>query len=538
MRDGLELPLRAWFPDGNRPRPVVLDRWYNTTPPGHDGPETFVGNGYAFAVQAFRDGKGGDVRGEPGTRFSRDDLDGYDTVEWIARQPWCNGQVAITGKSAGGITAFQAATAQPPHLKAIIPQNYGASFGTWGVWGYRANGAVTLAMTANGRAIPSIREAPWDTDRDAYKFLPLRDLDLRARDEESPLWRQYVGRTRWTPDHSFEKVRIPVFLTGGWWDYYPGSALDLWKGLTSNGATPEVRVTIDATQHTSQFPGDGRDYGAGRENVAEASVRWLDYVLRGEGNGVESEPPIKVFTMGVNEWRYYEDWPPSDAPVEEVYLHNSSEDRFGALDLTPPVEEPPSRYVYDPDDPMPTLGGNHSIWFHHTLVPVGSFDHSAHEKRPDVLVFSTDALAADTEVTGPVDVGFWASSDAPDTDWTAILLDVEPDGTPYNVTMGILRARYRRGIYEPPELLTAGKVEKYTLHLMPTSYVFEQGHRIRLHLSSSNFPLWDRNPNTGGHIATETCTRPAHQTVYHDRERPSHLLLPVVSGAIPGPSPQ
>ena len=438
----------------------------------------------------------------------------------------------MTGKSAGGITAFEAATARPPHLKAIIPQNYGASVGTWGVWGYRANGAVTLAMTANSRAIPSIRQPPWDTDRDAYKFLPLRDLDLHARGEESPLWNKYVTQTRWTPDYRFEKVRIPVFLTAGWWDYYAGSAFDLWLGLKRNGATPEVRITIDATQHISQFPKDGRDYGEGRENIAEASVRWLDYVLKGQENGLEDEPPIKVFTMGANKWQHYDNWPPSDSVATRVYLHNTGGDRFGTLDPTPPGREPPSAYLYDPDDPVPTLGGNHSIWFHHALVPVGSFDHSAHEKRLDVLVFSSNVLESDTEVTGPVEVRFWAASDAPDTDWTAILLDVGPDGRPYNVTMGIVRARYRHGIYNPPELLTPGKIENYTLHLMPTSYVFKKGHRIRLSLSSSNFPLWDRNTNTGGDIATETRTRVAQQRIYHDQDHPSHLLLPVVSGGI------
>jgi len=534
MRDGLELPLKAWFPDGEGPWPVVLCRWYNTHPPGHLGESTFVANGYAFVVQAFRDGKGGDERGEPGTRFTRDDLDGYDTVEWIAAQPWCNGQVAMTGKSAGGITAFQAATAQPPHLKAIIPQNYGASFGTWGVWGYRASGAVTLAMTAHSRAIPDIQDPPWDTDRAAYKFLPLLELDLQGRGEVSPLWRQYVSQTRWTPDGGYRKVRCPVLLTGGWWDYYTGSALGLWAGLRESGATPEVRIIIDATQHVSQFPKDGRDYGDGRQSIAQASVRWLDHVLKGKKNGVEDEPPIKVFTMGANKWQRYDDWPPSGAVMTKAYLHNTGEGRFGTLGSALPGSEPPSEYVYDPDDPVPNLGGNHSVYFHHALVPVGSFDHSAHEQRPDVLVFSSDVLESDTEVTGPVAVRLWAATDAKDTDWTAILLDVEPDGTPYNVTMGIVRARYRHGIYEPPELLTPDKVEEYTLHLMPTSYTFKKGHRIRLYLSSSNFPLWDRNTNTGGDIATETRTQPARQRIYHDQQHPSHLLLPVVTGGIGG----
>ncbi|MFW6146434.1 MAG: CocE/NonD family hydrolase [Planctomycetota bacterium] len=534
MRDGVDLPLRAWVPAGDGPWPVVVVRWYNTTPPGHLGPATFLAGGYAFAVQAFRDGTGDDIRGEPGSRFTRDDLDGYDTVEWIARQPWCDGSVAMTGKSAGGITAWQAATARPPHLKAIIPQNCGGTFGTWGVWGYRANGAVTLAMTANGRAVPDIRQPPWDRSRDAYMALPLIDLDVRATGGQSPLWRTYVTEDRWEPDESYKDVDVPVLLVGGWWDYYAGAAFELWGALRRNRPDNDVRVIVDATQHISEFPPDGRDYGDGVTDVPAASVRWLDGVLSGRGRAADAGA-VRVFTMGTNRWRQYDDWPPSDATVTEVYLRSADGGRVGALDPAAPNAEPPSAYVYDPDDPVPTLGGNHSIWYDHPLVPVGSFDHTPHKRRADVLVFSTDVLDADTEVTGPVTVRLWAASDAPDTDWAAILLDVGPDGRPFNVTMGILRARYRHGMYRPPSPLTPGAIEPYTLHLMPTSYVFKRGHRIRLHISSSNFPLWDRNTNTGGDIATETRTQPACQRIYHDRAHPSCLCLPIVAGGVPAP---
>ncbi len=527
LRDGLDLPLRAWLPAGDGPWPVVLVRWYDTTVPGHLGAATFLADGYAFAVQAFRDGTGDDSRGEPGSRFTRDDVDGYDTVEWIAGQPWCNGQVALTGKSAGGITAWQAATARPPHLVAIIPQNYGGTFGTWGVWGYRANGAVTLAMTANGRAVPDIRKPPWDSERDAWMQLPLIDLDLRATGRQSPLWRAYVTEDRWEPDVGYRKVDVPVLLVAGWWDYYAGAALELWDALHRSRPDNDVRVIIDATQHISEFPPDGREYGDGKTDVPAASVRWLNEVLgRRESSGEAA--PVTVFTMGANRWQRCDDWPPSGATATKLYLRSADGGRVGSLDTAPGGDEPPSEYVYDPDDPVPTLGGNHSIWYYHALVPVGAFDHTAHESRPDVLVFSSEVLEDATEVTGPVRVRFWAASDAPDTDWTAVLLDVGPDGRPFNVTMGILRARYRQGMYRAPALLTPGEVEPCTVELMPTSYVFKRGHRLRLHLSSSNFPLWDRNTNTGGDIATETRTRPARQRIYHDRAHPSHLLVSIV----------
>lgn len=525
-RDGTSLKAHVWFPDGSGPWPVVLQRFYQAGqfPFGRD---RFLSAGYATVHAEIRD-----ADGAIGTRFTRDDLDGYDTVEWISKQTWCNGQVAMYGKSAGGITALAAATARPPHLKAIVPMNNGE---TWR-WGYRAGGAVTLAMAANSRAISDIRKTPWDTDRNVYKFLPLSDLDRHARGKENPLWNQIVENNHWNAFYDgkrlkVENIRIPTLIICGWWDYYTGSAFRCWSTIKRSNPSTDVRVLIGATNHVSQFPPDGRKYPGGREDAAGEAIRWLDYVLKGEQNGVGGEPPIKVFTMGSNKWQRYSSWPPAAKEKErKVYLHNAEKDRFGFLDTMPPGNEPTSAYDYDPDNPVPTLGGNHSIWFHHKLVPVGSFDHSEHEQRSDVLVFSTASLSEDTEVTGPVTLNFWAASDAKDTDWTAILLDVEPDGKPYNVTMGILRARYRNGIFKAQELLTPGAVEQYNLELMPTSYTFKKGHRIRLYLSSSNFPLWDRNPNTGGEIHLETNTQVARQTIYHDSFHPSHLVLPIVAG--------
>ena len=524
MRDGTKLKAHVWLPAGSGPWPVVLQRFYRagSFPFGRD---RFLAAGYATVHHEIRD-----ADGTIGTRFTRDDLDGYDAVEWVAKQSWCDGRVAMYGKSAGGITAFAAATARPPALKAIIPMNNGE---TWR-WGYRANGAVTLAMAANGRAIRSIRDAPWDTDRDAYKVLPLIDLDLNARGGENPLWNQIVKNNEWNDFYAgkrrkVESIQIPTFIIGGWWDYYAGSAFRHWSTIKQRNPSMDVRVLIGATNHVSQFPPDGRSYPGGREDAAGEAIRWLNHVIKGRKNGIGSEPPIRVFTMGANKWQRYSRWPPSGQGTE-FYLRNAEKDRFGILDTTPPGNEPASEYDYDPDNPAPTLGGNHSIWFSHKLVPVGSFDHSAHEDRSDVLVFSTPPLTTDTEVTGAITVNLWAASDAKDTDWTAILLDVQPKGKPYNVTMGILRARYRKGIFKEPELLTPGVVEQYHLELMPTSYLFKKGHRIRLYLSSSNFPLWDRNPNTGGEIHLEKETRVAHQKIYHDSSRPSHLVLPIVSG--------
>ncbi len=523
MRDGLNLKANIWFPEGEGPWPVVLQRFYEAGqfPFGRDN---FLSNGYVTVHAEIRD-----AAGTEGTRFTKDDLDGYDTVEWIAKQSWCNGQVAMYGKSCGGITAFEAATANPPHLKAIIPMNNGE---TW-KWAYRANGAVTLAMAANGRAIADIRNAPWNIDRDAYKFLPLIDLDKHASGKENPLWNQIVENNEWNNFYAgkkieVEKIKIPTFIICGWWDYYAGSSCRHWDIIKRRNPSKDIRLLIGATNHVSRFPSDNRDYGNGCEDPAAEAIRWLDYILKGKNNDIADELPVKIFTMGTNKWQSYPAWPPVKKKTK-FYLRNPKQGRHGFLDVEAPGNEPTSEYFYDPNNPVPTLGGNHSIYFHHKLVPVGSFDHSEHEQRQDVLIFSTAELTEDMEVTGSVEVRFWAATDAKDTDWTAILLDVEPDGKPYNVTMGILRARYRKGIYEPSELLVPNAVEEYTLELMPTSYTFRKKHSIRLYISSSNFPLWDRNPNTGGEIHLEVNTQVARQRIFPNSEYPSYLLLPILN---------
>lgn len=522
MRDGTTLKAHIWLPAGDGPFPVVLQRFYRAGDFPF-GREQFLQAGYATVHAEIRD-----ADGDIGTRFTRDDLDGYDTVEWVAARDWCNGQVAMYGKSAGGITALAAASARPPHLRAIIPMNSGE---TWR-WGYRANGAVTLAMAANGRAVPDIRQPPWGTERDAFMFLPLQDLDLQGRSEENPLWNQMVSNNEWNAFYQQKRLRIeqidvPVLLIGGWWDYYAGSAFRFRSQLLEANPGLEVRVIIGATNHVSRLPADGRQYPGGREDSAAEAIRWLDHVLRDSSNGAAKESPIKVFTMRANRWQQLKRWPPT-AAATRYYLSSNGKGRRGVLSTARPGNESPSRYVYDPQQPVPTLGGNHSLHFQHRLVPVGSYDHSAHESRSDVLVFSTPPLAEAIEVTGNLEMNLWAASDARDTDWTAIVLDVDRAGTPYNVTMGILRARFRNGVYEAPQLLSPGKVEHYRWELMPTSYRFEAGHQIRVYLSSSNFPLWDRNPNTGGHIGRETKTVKAHQSVFHDVNRPSYLSLPIV----------
>jgi putative CocE/NonD family hydrolase len=261
-------------------------------------------------------------------------------------------------------------------------------------------------------------------------------------------------------------------------------------------------------------------------------LRWYDHWLKGLDNGVAGDAPVRIFVMGENVWRDESEWPPRGSRLVPYYLHSAggaaAATAGGALREDPPDAEFPDVYVYDPRDPVPTRGGG-LCCYPNTLFS-GAFDQRDVEARPDVLVFSTPPLATDVEVTGPVSVTLWAASTAPDTDFTAKLVDVDPSGYARNLTDGIIRARYRQGLARP-SLVEPGTPYVYTIDLAGTSNLFRAGHQIRLEISSSNFPRFDRNPNTGHQFGAGSELRPATQTIYHDAARPSHVLLPIVERA-------
>jgi len=276
---------------------------------------------------------------------------------------------------------------------------------------------------------------------------------------------------------------------------------------------------------TSQGTGD-IDFGP--EALIELhalQLRWFDHFLKGADNGVLDEAPVRLFVMGDNRWRDENEWPLARTRYTKVYLHGGSKANTlrgdGRLSLIVPGEEQPDRYIYDSQDPVPTRGGT-------TLgMALGVFDQAKIEEREDVLVYTGDVLAADTEVTGPVSLKLFAASSAPDTDFTAKLVDVRPDGYAQNIAEGVIRARFRESLTSPT-LITPEKVYEYTIDLWATSHVFKAGHRLRLEVSSSNFPRYDRNPNTGHDFGVDTELRSARQTVFHDHRYPSHLVLPVI----------
>jgi putative CocE/NonD family hydrolase len=560
MRDGTELLADIYAPDGPGPWPTLLQRTpYNKAAISPSLAMVDVRRaaraGYAVVIQ--------DVRGRyasPGDfePFANEIDDGYDTVEWVAAQPWSSGRVGMFGNSYVGATQWLAAIARPPHLAAIAPTVTAADYhegwtyqggafelGFSGAWG-ASLALAQLARAADWRADdPAVQRQldALDGLGGAYWTLPLGDLPAT---NDLPAFRDWLTHPdlddywrRWRIADHHGRLDLPAFHTGGWYDIFLGGTLHNYVGMRDGAATPTARaaqrLVIGPWVHFLPFDNKvgelnfGQRAAAGTLDWDGLLLRWLDWTLKGEANGAEDDPPVRYFVMGENRWRAGEHWPPRQAMPIPYYLRSGGRANSlrgdGWLSPIPPGEEPPDSYVYNPRDPVPTRGGGLCCSLVHT--PAGVYDQRPVEERADVLVYSTPPLERAVEATGPVTVTLYAASTAVDTDWTAKLVDVHPNGYAQNLTDGILRARYRHGP-ERAEALTPGAIERYTLDLWATSNVFLPGHRLRVEISSSNFPRFDRNPNTGRPAASEADLQPAFQTVFHDGDRPSHITLTVI----------
>lgn len=316
----------------------------------------------------------------------------------------------------------------------------------------------------------------------------------------------YAGR--------FNKISIPVYCMAGWQDYYAGAAFESYLALAEPGISPDVRVRIGDHGHS------------GAPDFTE-TIRWLDYHLKGIDAGIKDEPPVKI-QVRHGRWRMEDQWPLNGTKFTDYYLSSPDGSRLGALITRRPGTEQPTQYRYDPADPVPTLGANGSHESVPGLIEVGPVDQRPNERRQDVLVYSTPELEQDTEIIGPVEARLFAASSARDTDFTIKLIDVYPDGRSLNVTEGIVRARFRDSIWEEPSLIEPGKIYEYKIELLPIAIIFKKGHRVRIHVSSSSWPLWDRNQNTGNPIGMDAEMIVARQTIYHDDEHPSRIILPII----------
>ena len=356
-----------------------------------------------------------------------------------------------------------------------------------------------------------------------------------------PFWKDWIRNPTYSDDWAaanletrWNEITVPALIMGGWYDIFITGSFSSFNGLRVNGRTPQARkskLIVGPWPHAlSQSTRTGDvDFGAASMvdlNLLE--LQWLDHWLKDADNGITDGPPLRLFIMGTNQWRDEHEWPLARTSWQKWHLHSAGNAGTlrgdGALSADAPAGEPPDHFVYDPLYPVQTLGGN---TFSPPTIPWGPYDQRPAEMRTDVLCYTSDPLEADIEVTGPVKAVIYASTDAPDTDWTAKLVDVSPTGYAKNLCDGIIRARYRESLSEPT-LLEPGTVYEYEIDLAVTANVFLKGHCIRVDISSSNFPRFDRNPNTGHRFGMDAETRPARQTVHHSTAHPSHILLPVI----------
>lgn len=561
MRDNVSLATDIYRPDTNEPLPTLIRRLpYNKNSTKYiSSPEILkiVQAGYIYVVQ--------DVRGTASSEgefipFFQEPEDGEDLINWVRQQPWCNGKIGMIGRSYHGATQLFAAQKQPDGLCVMITEVTPAD--AFEGLTYRG-GALQLAG-ATGWATRMFnnhvlsRYVKQDKNKIAFDVdsLPLVNTPLAKAWKVYKDWLNHPSyddywKTAAIREH-YDKVTVPVLHIGGWYDIFLNGTLDNYQGITKRGGSQigrqNQRLVIGPWTHrvkTGVFP--ERTYGshANRDAfITQLHLDWFDRWLKGKDFSNEPEKPVKIFVMGIDSWRDEEDWPLPDTKYKKYYLRSNGKANTangdGNLSLQPPENEPEDTYRYDPSYPVPTFGGalQHLECRAETeastvILPAeysaGPRDQLIVEKRKDVLCYTTNPLEASLEVTGPIQLVLYISSSAVDTDFTGKLVDVYPDGRAEILSEGILRTRYRDSMSDP-ELMEPNKKYKLVINIGATSNVFRVGHRIRLEVSSSNFPLYDRNSNTGGVIAEESSTDfiVAENKVFHNQEFPSHLILPII----------
>ena len=532
MRDGTRLAANIFRPRGEGRFPVILMR----TPygkPGEKGGEArrYTAAGYVMVVQDCRGRGKSEGVWDP---FLYDAGDGYDTQEWVGRQPWCNGSIGTAGGSYLGWAQWATAPKQSGYLKTMVPT---VPFGNSYDLAYNG-GAFQLALLMGwGAGVGGVTLAP-DKIQEALRYLPLGAFGDQF-EKKVPYLNEWVAHRTYDDywkargmDYRCADVAVPVLNIGGWYDIFSKATLDLVTQVGATSLDRKVRRNQFAiigpwTHHVGPEKVGELDFGPDAAlKAGEKQFEWFEYWLKGRETGVQDWPAYYLFIMGENRWRGENEWPLKRTLFTSYYIHSAGRAASlkgdGAMGTTEPADEAPDPFIYDGNNPVPSVGGNNLIG-----ALAGPQDQSRVEEREDVLVYTTPALAEDLEVTGPVKLILWAASSARDTDFTGKLVDVHPDGKAYNLCDGIVRAQYRNGM-EKPVLLEPGEATRLEVDLWVTSNVFRRGHRIRLEVSSSNFPRFDRNPNSGKPFGTDTELLPARQTVFHDRNRPSHLVLPII----------
>jgi uncharacterized protein len=561
MRDGVTLRADVYRPDAPGRFPVILMR----TPYGKDAigyAKRFVPCGYVLVAQDTR-GRF-ESEGDWYHPLIHEAADGYDSVEWAAALPCSDGNVGTAGQSYLCAVQYLLAPTRPPHLRAMFAVSAPSDWHS--TWVYRGTGVLDwgwllpycLMMTPDQlkrkgtkdlfEKIRNYYPDPKDVSLwaglkdEEYRHLPIYDWTERLRDSV-PYLKDYLDHPEdddyWNHLNVRRKaheVSVPVFHIASWYDGFLEGGLNSFVNMRQFAATEEARagqrLLVGPWPHL--YPYDSPtsmvgDLDMGPEAMIRTNdlqQRWLDYWLKGIDTGIQHTKPVQIFVMGDNTWREEDEWPLARTRYTPFYLHSAGRANTlngdGTLSRIAPQEERHDSFVYDPNDPAPTIGGSQL-----GPNPTGPRDQRPVEEREDVLVYTSEPVNDEVEVTGAIVMKLFAASTATDTDFTAKLVDVWPNGYAQNIQDGIVRARYRNSSTHP-SLLSPGEVYEYTIDLWATSHVFKPGHRMRVEVSSSNFPHYDRNPNTGGPLFKEKDVKRATQTVFHQGGRASHIVLPII----------
>ncbi len=551
MRDGVTLRADIYHPKADGKFPVLLQRTPYDRRNGSDFGYRAAARGFVAIMQ--------DVRGRYSSEgewytFKNESNDGYDTVEWAAALPYSNGKVGMWGGSYVGATQMLAAIAHPPHLAGICPVVTASNYHDG--WTYQGGALVqwfdqswtsglaqdtfnrTISKSTDARignwklpltSYPLFNVTPMAADGDLTASLAPYYLDWLAHPSYDDYWK------RISIEEHFADINVPALHIAAWYDIFQGGSLRNYLGIKARGG-PAARGTQHLLVTIGGHAGGGRkigeiDFGPAAAEFEEDNITldWYDYLFKDVKNAFANPKPVRIFVMGANTWRDEDDWPLARAHNTKYFLHSGGKANSlrgdGTLSTSAQRGESFDHYVYDPANPAPTIGG--PLCCDSTHLAPGPRDQRPVEARDDVLIYSLPAFTQDTEVTGPISLELYASSSAVDTDFLAKLVDVGPDGYAQNLTEGIVRARYRDS-QDQPSLLNPGQVYKFNLDLWSTSNLFKKGHVLRLEISSSNFPRFDRNLNTGETAATGQRFVSATNTVYHDAEHPSALVVPLV----------
>ncbi len=553
MRDGARLVVDIFRPDAEGRFPAVLCQ----TPYNKNGLATrakwFAERGYVVVNSDSRGRFESEGDWDPFSALHKSD--GYDLVEWIARQPWCNGRVGAYGLSYMGWTQWWTATQAPPSLKCIVPEvappdqfhNGPYQNGALVCWAIDWAGAMA-GRTPNSRGKGAYGGFAANRETE-YMLTPYIELDDRRKHGHTKWYDTWIRQNLASGEYwraisyqnpeDYAKVTVPSLAISGWFDAnFPGTPMN-YLAMKQHGATPEARrprLVIGPWQHIINRSQTAADVDFGPQAIIEWDgyvCRWFDQHLKQIDTGILTDPPVHVFVMGRNQWRAASDWPLPGTKWTKYYLHSGGKANGsagdGSLSTEPPADEPPDRYTYDPADPTPSAG------FTNGHID-GPRDISTSAARPDVLVYTTPPLEEEVEVVGPITAKLHAATSAGDTDWMVRLVDVHPDGYAAFLCEGLMRARHRDpandGRFNADRLSTIepGKIYPYTIEFWrATGNAFAKGHRIRIEISSSYFPYYLRNLNTGAdNIGLETQSVVAKQTIHHDRNAPSHVLLPII----------